>query len=195
MTKVNELRIKTIVTSLALSHDSSCVVIGCGDGSIQIWNHLTNTINQNSGHNRVWSVIWNHLTNTKKNQISGHSVRVCSVAFSYNGSHVASGSDDKTVQKWDCHTGNEVAMYQHSDRVRCVAFSHDGGHVAFATYYGTWIWSPSTGEIHSEPENKSERARRVHSIAFSHDGVHVISGWDDLVWCEGYTDDEATTRK
>ena len=171
MTKMNELSIKDHVESLALSHDGSHVVIGCEEGSIQVWNHLTNMI---------------------ECQMSGHSEWVRSVAFSYDGTHVVSGSSNGTVRIWDCHTGNEVALYQHSDQVKCVAFSHDGC-VAFGDHDGTvWIWSPSMGEIHTEPGNMSERGRWVCSVAFSHDDNHVISGWEDGVWIWNVMTNEST---
>ena len=170
VTKVNRLSIKGGVGSLVLSHDGSCVVIGCYDGSI---------------------LVWNHLTNKTEYQICGHSDWVNSVTFSYDESHVVSGSNDKTVRIWDCHTGKEVGLYQHSDLVICVAFSHDGGHIAFGSYdHRVWIWNPSTGDIHSEPD-KSERGW-VHSVAFSHDGNHVISGWGDGVWIWNVTTNEFT---
>ena len=160
MTKMNELSIHNHL-SLALSHDNSRIVIGCEDGHIQVWNHLTNTI---------------------ECQMNGHSDDVWSVAFSHDGSHVISGSPDNTVQIWDCHTGNEVALYRHSDMVTCVTFSHDGDHIAFGSNDGTvWIWNPSTGQIHNDPDSKSGRQGWVYSIAFSHDGNHVISGWKDGV--------------
>ena len=188
MTKANKLSIKTIVSSIALSHDGSRVVIGCTDGSILVWNHLTNMIKRyNSGHsNRVWSVVWNHLT---KCLIRGHSDPVMCVAFSSDGSHVVSGSDDKTVRIWNCHTGKEVGLYHRG--VMCVAFSRDGGHVAFGDNYDrAWIWNPSTGQIHIEPTNSARG--QVHSVAFSHDGNHVISGWEDGVWMWNMTTDEST---
>ena len=160
MTMTNQLIVENNVWSLALSCDGSRVVIGCNNGSIQVWNHLTNTIEcQMSGHSdSVWSV---------------------RVAFSYDGSHVVSESDNN-IQIWDCHTGNEVALYQHWDRVRCVAFSRDGGRVAFGDASRTvWIWNLSTGETHTNPDNKSGYTR---SIAFSHDGNHVICGGEGGVW-------------
>ena len=126
MMMTNGLSIDDVVESLVLSHDNSHVVIGCEDGSIQVWNHLTNTI---------------------ECQMSGHSKDVWFVAFSYDGSHVVSGSSNGTVQIWDCHMGNEVALYQHSNMVMCVIFSHDGDHVAVGSWGGMWIWNPSTGEI------------------------------------------------
>ena len=98
MTMTNEWGIENEVWSLALLHDGSCVVIGCGDGSIHIWNHLTNTV---------------------ECQMSGHSGYVWCVAISYNGSYVVSASSNMTVQIWDCHTRtqNQVALYQHSRQV------------------------------------------------------------------------------
>ena len=94
--KANELIIEADLWCLVLLHDGSRVVIGCKDGN-------------------VW--VWNHLTNITECQMSGHSNWVECVAFSYDGCHVVSGSGDKTVRIWDCHTGNEVALYQHSDEV------------------------------------------------------------------------------
>ena len=194
MTKANKLRIKTDVRSLALSRDGSHVVIGCKDGSIRVWNHLTNTTECQIGgySNRVWSVIWNHLTNTRQHQISGHSEYVLCVAFSFDGHHVVSGSPE-TVQIWDCHTGKEVGLYQqYSDCVMCVTFSRDGGRVAFGTFDGTvWIWNPSTGEIHSEPDNMSKRQGWVNSVAFSHDDSHVIYGRNE-VWIWNVMTNEST---
>ena len=191
MTKANTLSIKTSVGSVALSRDGTRVVIGCGDGSILTWNHLTNTIQrQKSGRsNHVWSVIWNHLT---KRQIHDYSNWV-TCAFSYDGSHVVSGLDDNTVQIWNWHTRKEVGLYQHSHQVVCVAFSRDGGRVAFGSYDGTWIWNLSTGQIHSEPDNNSVRQGWVRSVAFSHNGNHVISGWRyHRVWIWDVTTDEST---
>ena len=158
------------VRSLALSHDGSRVVIGYEDGRIQVWNHLTNTI---------------------ECQMSGHSGVVMCVAFSYDGSRVVSGSNDDTVRIWDCRTGNEVALYRYSSWVMLVAFSHNGGRVAFGSHHTVGIWNPSTGEIHSEPTN-IERLDYVDSVAFSHDDNHVISGWGDRVWIWNVTTNEST---
>ena len=168
VTKANKLSIKVTV-SLALSHDGSRVVIVCADGSI---------------------LVWNHLKNKTEYQIGGYSNLVWSVA--YHGSHVVSGSDDRTVRIWNCHTGKEVAVYQHSHGVSRVAFSRDGGRVAFVSYNHTvWIWNPSKGDIHSEPDN-SARGLWVHSVAFSHDGNHVISGCGDGVWIWNVTTNKST---
>ena len=186
MTKMNDLIIEDNVRSLQLSHDNSHVVIGCDDGSIKVWNHLTSTI---------------------ECQMSCQPQFVWSVAFSYDGSRVVSGSSDDTVRIWDCHTGNEVDLYQHSGQVMSVAFSCDGGCVAFGSYNGTWIWNPSIGRIYNGPSNKSEDMHSIasshdsnhdmfgwmHSIAFSYDSNHVISGWrEGGVWIWNVTTNVST---
>ena len=154
--KANELITKDDVTSLALSHDGSRVVIGSGVGSIWVWNHLTHMV---------------------ECQMSGHFSGVRCVAFSYDGRHLVSGSLDKTVRTWDCHTGNEVSLYQNLSGVVCVAFSRDGDRVAFGSLDGAvQIWNPSTGQTQRMLDRNSERQDWVYSIAFSHDDRHVISG-------------------
>ena len=159
VTKMNELIVESGVESLALSHDGTRVVIGYKDGSILVWNHLTNL--------------------KTECQMSGDSGTVACVAFSYDGSHVVSGSSYR-IRIWDCHTESEVALYRHSSWVMCVAFSHNGGRVAFGSYGTVQIWNPSTGEIHRQPVSEGY----VSSVAFSHDDSHVISGWrnGNRVW-------------
>ena len=71
--------------------------------------------------------MWDAFTGTELQQLNVHTGRINSVAFSHDGIHIVSGSDDKSVRVWDISTG--VALQQlngHTGSVRSVAFSHDG---------------------------------------------------------------------
>jgi len=42
--------------------------------------------------------------------LTGHARRVCSVAYSPDGKHIVSGSEDETVKIWDSTTGKEASV-------------------------------------------------------------------------------------
>jgi WD40 repeat protein len=58
---------------------------------------------------------------------------VNSVAFSPDGSRVATASDDGSARVFEAATGTELARLHHEGRVNAVAFSPDGSRVATAS--------------------------------------------------------------
>ena len=59
--------------------------------------------------------------------IQGHKDAILSVAFSPDGSTIATGSYDKLVKLWDAATGKELRTFkEHSDAVYSVAFLPGG---------------------------------------------------------------------
>ncbi|RYO77156.1 hypothetical protein DL764_010237 [Monosporascus ibericus] len=110
--------------------------------------------------------------------LTGHGGGVNSVAFSGDGSRLASGSTDGTVKVWDAATGACLStLTGHGDYVRSVAFSADGSRLASGSYDGTVkVWDAATGACLS---TLTGHGGQVHSVAFSGDGSRLASGSDD----------------
>ena len=88
----------------------------------------------------------------------GHSGRVTSVAFSYDGKYVLSGSSDNTIKVWNSSTVSEMCtLAGHSAGVTSVAFSYDGKYVLSGSWDRTIkVWDSHTGsEVHTLEGNRS----------------------------------------
>ena len=110
-----------------------------------------------------------------------HTGRVSTVAWSPDGSHLASGSWDATVQVWDATFGTTLLTYQgHAQHVKSVSWSPDGGHLASGSWDNTvQVWDATTGDM--LPKMYCHEAQ-VEAVAWSPDGSHLASaGCDGLV--------------
>ena len=74
--------------------------------------------------------------------LRGHYGRVWSVAWSPDGTRLASASDDRTARVWDAATGQPIHMLRgHTGSVMSVAWAPDGTRLASASYDGTMsVW-------------------------------------------------------
>ncbi len=104
---------------------------------------------------RGWE--WRHLrlrSDTSLARLEGHHARVTAVAFSADGTLLASGSDDRTVKLWDVASGAErltlpAAMEgAASGGVSAVAFRPDGTRLAAACDDKfVRLWDPGHGGL------------------------------------------------
>ena len=76
-------------------------------------------------------------------RLAGHTDMVTSVAFSPDGTTLASGSRDNTVRLWDAKTVKRKQIFAgHTDMVTSVAFSPDGTTLASGSDDGTvLLWN------------------------------------------------------
>jgi hypothetical protein len=122
-------------------------------------------------------------------ELTGHSGGVSSVAWSPDGSKIATASHDGTARVWSSSSGSTLlTLYGHSGKynfVNSVAWSPDGSKIATASGDGTArVWSSSSGSTlltlygHSKIFYSGEH-NFVNSVAWSPDGSKIATASHD----------------
>ena len=96
---------------------------------------------------------------------------VTALAWSPDGSRIATGSDDG-VRVWDAVTGESLFSLEHGSKVRSVAWSSDDGRIATGFGDGVRVWDAVTGEN----VLSLEHGHKVWSVAWSPDGSRIATG-------------------
>jgi len=152
---------KRQIYALAWSPDGTRIVLGGGNGFVQVWHVLTRR------------VICSHRP---------HAMDIVALTWSPGGTYVASGSKDGTVKVWEAATGNLIFTYHghaySGEWVTSVAWSPDGKRIASAGKGGTTvqIWDAHNGGNGFTYRNHTDN---VNTLAWSPDGTRIASGSDD----------------
>jgi len=100
------------------------------------------------------------------------------VAFSPDGTRLATASTDGTAKIWDVRTGNLIlTLVGHASAIIDIAYSPDGKKIATASGDATAkIWDAATGE---ELFTLTGHSAGLSSVAFSPDGKFLATGSGD----------------
>jgi WD40 repeat protein len=110
--------------------------------------------------------------------LKGHTGQVNDVAFSNDGSLIATASNDRTVRVWEAASGTHVATLRgHANQVGSVAFSPDGSLIASASDdFTARTWDTATW-THRTTFNGHRGL--VRSVVFSPDGSLIATASAD----------------
>jgi WD40 repeat protein len=125
-----------------------------------------------------WLRLWNVADATQTALLEGHRRSVAAVAFSADGTTLASASYDGAMRLWNVAEATHTAQLDgDSSGVNRVAFSPDGTTLASASYDGSVrLWNVADA---TEASLLEGHRGMVNGVAFSPDGTTLASVGDD----------------
>jgi WD40 repeat protein len=162
---------------IAFSPDDAMLATGGGGtNSIQLWDTKT------------WHVL---------KSLTGHQGGIKALAFSPNGSQLASSSQDRTARLWDIATGQSWVLENDEGESTALAFAPDARTLAIGTFESSVkLWNTAT--LHQITSFEAG-ASVVYSVAFAPDGSAFGSTTMDgtvRVWrAPSWEEIEATEKK
>ena len=148
---VKTLKAKMVVTSLSYSPDGAYLASSFWDNEIKLWDIATEKCIKTFG---------------------GHTNSVSSVAYSFDGKYLATGSADG-VKLWNVTTGEHIKKLNGQGNV---VYSPDGKYIASRTSKVVNLSEVATGECIKRFEGHTDT---IYSVAYSPDGKYITSGSED----------------
>jgi WD40 repeat protein len=186
------------VNSVAFSSDDQWLASGSGDGTVKFWDIAKQmkkadlslgqqvfaialspdgkTLAIGGGYGESVLQLWDVQGQKVKTSLKQHLKPVCSLAFSPDGSSLASGSFDQTAQLWDLSSCKPTfTLTGHKQNVRSLAFSPDGKTLAAASRTSdVLLWETKSGkELGALKTGIGDNWR---AVAFAPDGKGLATG-------------------
>ena len=134
----------------------------------------------------IW--IYDAHTGDELDVLLGHTERRESVAYSPDGTLLASGGNGGDLRLWDANTGTPL----HTLIGRSVAFSPDGTTIASGGAPKIGLWDAVSGQLKTA---FTAHTSIINSVAFSPDGTTIASGSSDntvRLWDAASSEHKAT---
>jgi len=129
--------------------------------------------------------IWDAEYGTLLYELAGHTDSVTCVAFNPEGTHVVSGSFDKTIKIWNVKKRKLEDTFKCDNVVRSVAFNHEGTHIVSGNDGDKTkdkrgeviIWNVQTGKKKVSDDIEHYDGSPL-TVAFNSAGTVYLAGFD-----------------